>query len=188
MKTHQDQCRRGAFGATACCRKVSSSAGSSPTATPPAKAMRSPKSGSKAHCTTSWRRRPASVDLGPQTVRDRARISAGDAGASMPKSPREPEMQVPGFILLLLLDVRAHIPNQPSFGSGPTGVPPRAARSRGHGLFHQSGLRGDAGLARGAARNRVLVMSKITRSLLRGAVMPAWRRRRRKPNPMQTSS
>lgn len=32
-------------------------------------------------------------------------------------------MQVLGFILLLLLDVRAHIPNQPSFGSGPTGVP-----------------------------------------------------------------
>jgi len=32
-------------------------------------------------------------------------------------------MQVLGFILLLLLDVRAHIPNQPSFGSGPTRVP-----------------------------------------------------------------
>ena len=27
-------------------------------------------------------------------------------------------MQVLGFILFLLLDVRAHIPNQPSFGSG----------------------------------------------------------------------
>src|SRR4029079_10993268 len=42
----------------------------------------------------------------------------------------------------------------------------RAARSRGHGLFHQSGLRGDAGLARGPARNGVPVMSKITRGLL----------------------
>ena len=30
-------------------------------------------------------------------------------------------MQVLGFILSLLLDVRAHIPNQPNFGSGPTG-------------------------------------------------------------------
>jgi preprotein translocase subunit SecG len=28
-------------------------------------------------------------------------------------------MQVLGFIVSLLLDVRAHIPNQPSFGSGP---------------------------------------------------------------------
>jgi hypothetical protein len=29
-------------------------------------------------------------------------------------------MQVLGFLLSLLIDVRAHIPNQPSFGSGPT--------------------------------------------------------------------
>jgi len=29
-------------------------------------------------------------------------------------------MQVLAFILSLLLDVRARIPNQPSFGSGPT--------------------------------------------------------------------
>jgi hypothetical protein len=28
-------------------------------------------------------------------------------------------MQILGFILALLLDVRAHIPNQPGFGSGP---------------------------------------------------------------------
>jgi hypothetical protein len=28
-------------------------------------------------------------------------------------------MQVLGFILSRLLDIRAHIPNQPSFGSGP---------------------------------------------------------------------
>jgi hypothetical protein len=28
-------------------------------------------------------------------------------------------VQTLGFILSLLLDVRAHIPNQPSFGSGP---------------------------------------------------------------------
>jgi hypothetical protein len=31
-------------------------------------------------------------------------------------------MQVLGFLVSLLLDVRAHIPNQPSFGSGPTRV------------------------------------------------------------------
>ena len=28
-------------------------------------------------------------------------------------------MQILGFILSLLLNVRAHIPNQPGFGSGP---------------------------------------------------------------------
>lgn len=28
-------------------------------------------------------------------------------------------MQVLGFIIAMLLEVRAHIPNQPSFGSGP---------------------------------------------------------------------
>ena len=35
-------------------------------------------------------------------------------------------MQVLGLILSLLLDVRAHIPGQPGFGSGPTDVSNRA--------------------------------------------------------------
>ena len=43
--------------------------------------------------------------------------------------PWVPDMQILGLILSLLLDVRAHIPGQPGFGSGPTDMSHRSLRA-----------------------------------------------------------
>ena len=53
-------------------------------------------------------------------------------------------MQVLGFILFLLLDVRAHIPNQPSFGPvRPDHILQIASGTRGHGFSDHRGLLSD---------------------------------------------
>jgi hypothetical protein len=44
-------------------------------------------------------------------------------------------MQVLSFILALLFDVRAHIPNQPGFESGPAGATRRALLIRAVAVF-----------------------------------------------------
>lgn len=69
------------------------------------------------------------------------------------------------FILSSLLDVRAHIPNQLNFGSRPAHTSYSMPSVRAVAASHHRSLHGNAGRARRAARDRLLVMSKIIRSL-----------------------
>jgi periplasmic copper chaperone A len=81
-------------------------------------------------------------------------------------------MQVLGFILFLLLDVRAHIPKQPSFDSGrpDTSYGSPAVRAIVAFLIHRGVSVGRA-LDGRSLRHGILVMSGITRRLACAALL-----------------
>ena len=81
-------------------------------------------------------------------------------------------MRVLSFILFRLLDVRAHIPNQPSFGSGrPNTSCGGANGTRDRGLPDHRGVSVGRALDGRSLHHKILVMASITRRLACAALL-----------------